>query len=420
MERTAGGSVYGLVGRTLGHSWSAPIHGALGNEAYRLIELEPEELAPFLSRPDIAGLNVTIPYKRDVVPHCDELSDDARAIGSVNTIVRNEDGQLIGHNTDAFGFGYLLDSAGISVAGEKVLVFGDGGASATVQWVLGERGAEVVVVSRSGPVTYADLDDHRDAGILINTTPLGMSPDVERMPVDPGGFPEATAAVDLIYNPFRTVFLQRAQDAGMRTADGLSMLVAQAVRAHELFFDTEVPRTGIERIIRDLRTSMTNIVLVGMPGSGKSTIGSLLGELSERPVLDTDAMIVERSGTPIPEIFASHGEPHFRELEHEAVREATSQHGAIIVTGGGAVLSEKNRALLRSSGLVYFLERDIDVLPRDGRPLSQNADLKGMYERRKPLYEAAADIVISNDRDPEAVAESIWRGFREDPDHQRA
>ena len=406
-----GEKLYGLLGRRLGHSWSVPIHRALGCEGYRLIELEPGELEGFLRRGDIGGLNVTIPYKRDVMQFCDEIDPAAQAIGSVNTLVRR-DGKVCGYNTDIDGFVYMLRRADISLAGKKVIVLGSGGASLTARAAAKREGArETVVVSRSGPDNYENLERHADGSVLINTTPVGMWPDMEGSPVALTRLPGLEAAADVIYNPGRTELLLQAEELGLRRTGGLSMLVRQAVRAEELFFDKAIPDSETGRILTQLRQDRTNIVLVGMPGCGKTAVGRELAALSGRTLADLDGELVRRAGKSIPEIFAEEGEGAFRELEGQVLAEACAGHGQIIATGGGAVLRAENRNAMRRTGRVYFIRRDLDVLPREGRPLSQSGDLAEMYRRRKPLYHAAADAVVDNSAALSETAALIWQDF---------
>ena len=409
-----GERIYGLLGRRLGHSWSVPIHQALGCEDYRLIELEPEELGNFLRREDIGGLNVTIPYKRDVMAFCDVIDEGAKAIGSVNTLVRRG-GKLYGYNTDIDGFLYMLRRARISLMGKKVVVLGSGGASLTAQAAAKREGArEVVVVSRTGPDNYENLPQrHGDAEVLVNTTPVGMWPRLEEAPVDLRLLPAVTDVVDVIYNPGRTNLLLQAKKGGLRRAGGLPMLVAQAKRAEELFFDKVIPDGETENIIAQLWRDRTNLVLVGMPGCGKTTVGRALARLSGKPFVDLDEEIVRRAGRPIPYIFQTEGEEAFRELEARVLAEICAQSGQVIATGGGAVLRAENRDIMRRAGRVYFLRRALEELPTDGRPLSQKGSLEEMYRVRKPLYSAAADTVIDNSVALEATAELIWRDFCE-------
>ena len=404
--------IYGLLGRKLGHSYSVPIHRALGNEAYALYELEPDALSAFLRRPDIGGLNVTIPYKRDVMTYCDELDETARQIGSVNTIVRRADGSLKGYNTDAYGLNYLADRTQISFAGRKMVVFGSGGASLTAQAVAKNGGARaVVVVSRSGEENYNNLERHADAEVLINTTPLGMVPNKGEMPADPALFPACKGVLDLVYNPRRTAFLLRAEELGIPCADGLGMLVAQAKAAEELFFDRAIDDGENRRILRLLRESMQNIVLIGMPGSGKTTVGAALGKLTGRRVIDLDEQIVGVAGRSIPEIFADSGEAAFRALEREQALVWGCESELILVCGGGIVKDERNYPALRQNGRIYQIARETTQLAREGRPLSAHADLDAMQRERAPLYRRFRDAEIANDASPEDAAQRIWNDY---------
>lgn len=415
-----GGTVYGLLGRKLGHSWSVPIHKALGCQDYRLIELEPEELAAFLRREDLGGVNVTIPYKRDVMPLCDEIDPGAQAIGSVNTIVRRSDGTLRGYNTDIDGFCYMARRAGISLTGEKVVILGSGGASLTAQAAARREGArEVVVISRSGENNYDNLSCHADAGIVVNTTPVGMFPGNGAAPVDLTAFPQCRGVLDVVYNPRRTALLLQARELGIPCCDGLPMLVAQAKAAEERFFETAIPDGENERILRQLRREMGNIVLIGMPGCGKSTIGQLLSEKTGREAVDIDQRIAERAGCSIPEIFARGGEAEFRALEREETARAGALTGKILLTGGGAVKTPENYAALHQNGRVYHLLRDLGTLPTDGRPLSQGADLAAMWRQREPLYRRFRDVTVDNNGAPEDTVDAIWRDFCENSDTER-
>ena len=409
-----GEKIYGLLGRRLGHSWSVPIHQALGCEDYRLIELEPEALGDFLRREEIGGLNVTIPYKREVMAFCDVIDPAAEAIGSVNTIVRRG-GKLYGYNTDIDGFLYMLRRAKISLTGKKVLILGSGGASLTAQAAARREGArEVVVVSRTGPDNYENLPQrHGDAEALVNTTPVGMWPNVEGSPVDLRLLPAVTDVVDVIYNPGRTNLLLQAEECGLRRTGGLSMLAAQAVRAEELFFDKTIPGGETENIITRLWQDRTNLVLVGMPGCGKTTVGQALARLSGKPFVDLDGEIVRRAGKPIPEIFAQDGEAAFRDLESQVLAEVCAGHGQVVATGGGAVLREENRRAMRRTGRVYVLRRALELLPTDGRPLSRQGGLEEMYQARRPMYSAAADVHVDNSAGVEETAGLIWRDFQE-------
>lgn len=406
--------IYGLLGRKLAHSWSVPIHKALGCENYRLIELEPEQLGEFLQQREIGGLNVTLPYKRTVMQYCDVIDEAAQAIGSVNTIVRKSDGKLHAYNTDAAGFIWMVQRAKIDFTGKKAVVLGSGGASLTAQAMAAKLGArEVVVISRSGENNYDNLSRHADAGIVINTTPVGMYPDIGKAAVDLRSFPNCTGVLDLIYNPRRTALILQAEVLGIRCSDGLPMLVAQAVAAEERFFDLPIPAEENDRILKMLRRDFTNIVLIGMPGCGKTTTGEILGRITGREVVDIDAEIVKWAGKSIPEIFAENSEAGFRAFERVFTDRFGAQPGRILVTGGGVVKNEQNYAALHQNGRIYHLRRRVEALERAGRPLSTGVDLPLMAVEREPLYARFRDAEIDNNGSVEDAAEAIWRDFNE-------
>ena len=398
----------GLLGEKLGHSYSPQIHHFLGSYAYNLYEISPQNLDDFFKNRDFDGINVTIPYKKAAVSYCQELSRAALHIGSVNTIVRRSDGSLYGDNTDYTGFLYLLDRSGLTVSGKKCLVLGSGGASLAVAAALRDRGAETVVISRSGPDNYENLDWHRDARLIVNATPVGMFPNVGKAALDVGRFPALEGVLDLIYNPARTKILLDAERLGLVTGNGLSMLVAQAHRAAELFTGETIDPSKIETIRGRLRRETENLILVGMPGCGKSTVGRALASRLGREFRDADQMIADRAGCSIPEIFAREGEQGFRVRETEILGELGKQSGLVIATGGGCVTRGENYPLLHQNGTIYFLERELSKLPKEGRPLSQRNDLEAMYEARLPQYRRFADRVIDNDReDPNWAVEAI-------------
>lgn len=404
--------IYGLIGRKLSHSYSVPIHRELGNSGYELFELEPEQLSGFFADPNIAGINVTIPYKHTVVQYCDVISPEAAETGSVNTVIRRSDGRLYGYNTDEYGFECMARRENISFEGKKVLVFGSGGASATVQSATKKLGASVItVISRSGKDNYQNLSRHYDADILVNATPLGLYPQNDGCVADPALFPNCTGVLDLVYNPLRTVFLQKAKALGMPTANGLDMLVAQAKMSEELFFDRKIPDGEIARISEKLRREMENIVLIGMPGCGKSTVGEILAAITSRQVIDIDAKVEETSGRTIPEIFKTDGEAAFRRLEAEQAALAGKERGAIIVTGGGVVKSIENYRHLHQNGRIFHLLRDTAALDLRGRPLSRAEDMEQMYKQRLPLYETFRDAAVDNNGTASDAAEKIWRQF---------
>ena len=388
----------GLLGRKLGHSYSPQIHRELSCYEYKLYEKEPEELEAFLKSGTFDGLNVTIPYKKTVMAYLDEISPEAAAIGSVNTIV-NRGGKLTGYNTDAFGFSWLLQKSGVEAADKKALVFGSGGASVTVCHVLKSLGAEpVVVISRTGENNYENLDRHLDAKLLINATPLGMYPNNGESPVDLTRFSALDGVLDVVYNPARTALMLQAEQLGIPHASGLSMLVAQAKKACEYFTGNPVPDAEIDRIERLLSRQMENIILIGMPGCGKSSVGKALAAVLNRTFLDADEEIVRRAGCSIPEIFAAQGEAGFRRAESAVLADLGKQSGIVLATGGGCVTRPENYPSLHQNGCIVWLTRDLSLLPTDGRPMSQANPLEALWEKRKALYEQFSDVKISNDR----------------------
>ena len=406
--------IYGLIGEKLGHSFSVPIHAMLGRKEYRLYELRREELAGFLANPNLGGLNVTIPYKREVMPYCAQIAPEAQQIGSVNTIV-NREGKLWAYNTDLYGFVYMVQSAGISMQGKKVLILGNGGTSLTAQAAAKKLGArEVVVMSRRAAVTYADLPKHTDSEILVNTTPVGMYPNNLQAVVELGAFANLSGVVDVIFNPARTKLVLEAAARGIPATGGLKMLVAQAKQAEEYFYGRAIDDARIEEIYRTLSCDTGNIVLTGMPGSGKTSVGRALAKMMGREAIDIDDEIAQAAGRSIPEIFQSEGEAGFRARESAAIREAGKGTGKVIMTGGGAVLREENYAPLKQNGRIYQLSRDIELLAMGGRPLSTGREaLYAMQEQRAPFYARFRDVCVENDTTVEEAARKILREFCE-------
>ena len=398
----------GLLGEKLGHSYSPQIHAELADYEYKLYEKAPDEVEDFVRRGDWHGLNVTIPYKKTVIPFCDELSETARAIGSVNTLLKRPDGTIFGDNTDAFGFETLLtQTLKADISGWKALVLGTGGASVTVCAMLRKRGAQVVPISRSGKDNYTNLEGHRDAKLLVNTTPVGMYPKNGASLVDLGVFPKLEAVLDVVYNPARTALLLQAEKRGIPCAGGLTMLVAQAKRSAEIFLAHALPDGEIARITRQLARQMQNVILIGMPGSGKSTVGRLLAEKLGRPLLEADKELEKAAGMSIPVIFANEGEAGFRKRETRILSDLGKQSGTVISTGGGCVTREENYPLLHQNGVIVWVRRDLNCLAREGRPLSLNADLSAMYAVRAPLYERFADFAVDNDGNAEDTVNLI-------------
>ena len=391
---------YGLLGEKLGHSFSPQIHRELGGYDYALMEVAREALPAFFAARDFSAINVTIPYKQAVLPWLNSVSEAAQRIGAVNTIVKAADGGLHGYNTDYYGFTMMARRSGVPISGRKCLVLGSGGASKTVCVCLADMGAaEVTVISRSGPDNYENISRHADAQIIVNATPVGMYPNNGQSPVDLNGFPHLEGVLDLIYNPARTALLLQAEALGIPHLNGLYMLAAQAKQASELFRGTRIADSEIDRITALIAAQTANIVLIGMPGSGKTTVGSLLAAQMGRPFLDTDRMIEAQAGASCGDYLRSHGEDAFRKLETEVLRQACKRSGCVIATGGGVVTRPENRDIMRQNGKIFHLMRPLSALSQEGdRPLSATPEkLRALWEARAPLYAGMRDAAIQND-----------------------
>lgn len=400
--------MYGLLGEKLGHSFSPEIHSMLGNYEYRLFEVEKNELENFIKHGEWDGINVTIPYKKTVMSYLDEISENAQKIGSVNTVVRRSNGTLFGDNTDYYGFLYTVKRSGINFGGKKVLMLGTGGASLAVKAVISDLNAgEIISISRSGENNYQNIKNHADADIIVNTTPVGMYPKNLVSPVKVSDFTRLSAVFDIIYNPQKTQLVLDAEKLDIPAFSGLSMLVAQAKRASEIFFDKEIDDSVTEKILNKVSTDMKSIVLIGMPGSGKSSIGTFLAEKTGREFLDTDEEAEEIAGSSPAEIIKTQGEKSFRKIENEAVKSICKLSGKIIATGGGVVTNEDNFDAIRQNSTVFFINRDISVLPTDNRPLSQKNSLDDMFKIRLPLYRKFCDFEIDGNGTIEEVAQRI-------------
>ena len=423
---------YGLIGEKLGHSFSKIIHEKLADYTYELCPLAKDELDAFMTAKQFKAINVTIPYKQDVIPYCDVLDDSAKRIGVVNTIV-NRDGKLFGYNTDFAGFLYNLNAHGITLKDKKVMICGSGGTCKTVTAVAEYMGAkEILVVSRSkkeNAVTYEECIRHKDVDVVVNASPKGMYPDNGESPLDLSNFPNCKAVVDVIYNPLKTRLLQEAEQLGMKAVNGLEMLVAQAKFAVEHFLSTEIENDKIDQITLELLKQLTNIVLIGMPSSGKTLTGKALCKYIDKTVVDTDAVIVERSGMSIKEMFARHGEAYFRQWEHDVIEEFSKQNGLIIATGGGAIKNEENIQNLKQNGVVMFIDRDLEhLLVTDDRPLSKDTNaVAKLYEERYPLYTKYGDLRVPNNypmeisqQELDELMNTILEGYHEILCHQWA
>ena len=387
---------FGLIGRKLSHSFSPAIHSLIGEYEYNLYPLEPDELENFVKNTDLDGFNVTIPYKTDIIPFCASLSNRARRIGSVNTVIRTPEGWH-GDNTDYDGFLGMFRDVAEAFRGKKALVLGNGGASRTVQAVLEDCSINYVVVSRSGQNNYNNLSLNADASLIVNTTPVGMYPENGCSPIDLRLFPSCRLVLDLVYNPAKTALLLDAEELGIEARGGLTMLAAQGVGAGELFLGRSLPPTLSDSIRDSILRQTLNIVLIGMPGCGKSTVARILAEKTGRTVLDTDVLLRERAGMSIPEIFERFGETEFRRLETEVLRDVTKESGKIIATGGGVVTIPENRHLIKQNSTCIFLDCPKEKLATDGRPLTAARGIDRLLADRLPLYRSWCDLTVKAD-----------------------
>ncbi len=409
---------YGLIGEKLGHSFSPEVHAALGDRDYRLVELAPTELDGFLRERRFEAINVTIPYKTAVIPYLDAIDGAAAAIGAVNTVCRVGD-KLYGYNTDFAGMCDLIRRVTPELSGKKALILGSGGTAKTARAVLAHLGArEILTVSRApkdGVIDYATAEhDHTDADFILNATPVGMYPELDACPIDISNFDRLCGLVDVIYNPLRTDLVLEAKKRAVPAEGGLYMLVSQAIHAREHFTGHAIAPELAESVFASIRQSKENIVLVGMPGCGKTTVGRKLAQSLDRPFIDTDELIVKDIGRSIPEIFSQRGEEAFRDIESEVIRRSCkSTRGAVIATGGGAILRAENIRALRRVGRIYFLDRELEnIKPTDGRPLSRDREaLKARYAERYPLYLASADAVIAPNEELHSRIEAIRKDF---------
>lgn len=411
---------YGLIGEKLSHSWSAAIHEKLGSFPYQLHELSASELKGFLKDQPWQGLNVTIPYKKDACALADSASEDAQAVGAANTLVKDVNGFIAADNTDVYGFEYLVKSLKFNLSQKKAMVFGAfGGAGQAICYALKKGGAYVVGVSRNPhesssyvdcAITYDQLKLHYDADLLVNATPVGMFPHAGDSPLSKeelAAFISLQCVIDLIYNPLRSQLLLDTESLGILNANGLKMLVAQAARASSLFLGQDVSGSQIENISREFHDSKENIVLIGMPGVGKTSTGEALAKLLNRPWIDTDFLIKQKAHCEAATYLQTHGEAAFRRLEHEVIQEISSMSSAVISCGGGVVVTPSNYQLLRQNGKLVYLTRPLEDLAIAGRPLSQSVGIQELAAVRIPLYEAWADVTFSCLGSPDADAKSL-------------
>ena len=408
---------YGLIGEKLGHSYSKIIHRMLGNSEYELREIAPNDLDKFMREKDFLGINVTIPYKQAVIPYLDEIDESAKNIGAVNTIV-NRDGKLYGYNTDYYGMIELFHHAKVDPHGKKAVILGSGGTSKTAKAVLTTLGAkEILTVSRSGEgdtITYGELyEKHSNTEIIVNTTPIGMYPNIYGCPIDISNFSSLTGVIDAVYNPINTTLVQNARNVEASAEGGLYMLVGQAAVAYDRFFDKEQGSALIDSIYNKIKQDKESIVLIGMPASGKSTVGKILAERLGREFVDTDDLITERIGMTISDYFKQEGEEQFRMIEAEVVKELADKTSLVIATGGGAILKRENVENLRYNGRLFFIDRPLKKLvPTESRPLSADkASIEKRYNERYSIYCDLCDRRIDADCDANGVAERILENY---------
>ncbi len=411
--------MYGLIGETLGHSFSKEIHEQLADYTYHLYPLNKKEFHTFMTAREFRAINVTIPYKQAVLPYLDGIDDKAQRIGAVNTIVHNE-GRLIGYNTDYDGFLYTLRQHRIQVIGKKVLMLGNGGAAQAVKAVLHDLHAKEIILVKSRPsketIRYEEAYRcHRDAAIIINTSPVGMFPNNDS-PIDLRQFPSLEHVVDIIYNPLRTSLIMQAKELGIPTAGGLEMLIAQAKAAVEHFTGNRISDSSIHTIYRNILCTQSNLVLIGMPSSGKTTVGNIMAKKLHKNFVDIDEEIVKESGKSIRELFAENGEGYFRDMEEMITKRFAMRHNQVIATGGGCIKRSSNIRHLQQNGILFFLDRSKELLVSKDieRPLSSSREkVYQMYDDRFPIYRQYADCIIKNDKTAEEAAKEIQRRYAE-------
>ena len=403
---------YCLIGKTLKHSLSPEIYKGFGLDGYSLVELEDKKaLEKFITDNSYHGFNVTIPYKQEIMKYLKGISEEASSIGAVNTVVRKEDG-LYGYNTDILGIEHAIKLAGIKLEGQVVAILGTGGTSKTAKYLAEKHNAkEIIVVSRKGPINYKNIYDYKDINVIINTTPVGMYPNGDGVPIDITKFKKLTGVYDAIYNPLTTNLVREAKKRNIPSDNGLSMLVEQGREAMVIY--GIAPKNDAQSVINSIKKEMYNIVLIGMPGCGKSTIGKALADLMKRPFYDTDDEIIKIEDTSIPVIFKEKGEKYFRDLESKVISSVGNLKGSIISLGGGAVLKEENRNILARNGIIVYIKRDIEKLEIDGRPLSQSNNLSDMLKQREPIYKTFSTYTVENNGELEKAIKNTYDKFME-------
>lgn len=388
---------YGLIGKKLRHSYSPQIHKALGGYQFGIFEREPEELDAFMKEKSFNGICVTIPYKKDVIKYCSNLSEVAKESDSVNVIVKQDDGTLFGYNTDYYGFKYMLDKEGIDVKDKKCMILGTGGVSGTVRKALMDLGAAaIVMISRTGEDNYENLDKHYDAEIIVNATPVGMYPNNGEVPIDITNFTSCEALVDLIYNPLRSKLVLDARKMGILSCGGMRMLVAQAAEACRLFTGKEISEEEIEKVVLDTEREQANIVMIGMPGAGKTSMGKILSLSLDREFIDMDCMVRNKTGMTPADIIENEGVDAFRTIETDNLRKALRRGGKVIACGGGVVERDENCDIIKENSIVVYLKRDLDKLHVSGRPLTREKGVEELFRERGKKYESWSDVEIDN------------------------
>ena len=408
---------YGLIGEHLGHSFSKAIHEKIGDYVYEIKEIEPENVETFISKRDFVGINVTIPYKEKVMPMLDYIDDKAKKIGAVNTVI-NKNGKLYGYNTDYMGLKALILHTGAEIEGKKVLIIGTGGTSKTAKAVTTDMGAKKILFvsyrKTDVSLTYEEVYcNHTDVDVIFNTSPVGMYPKNDASPIDLKKFTRLEAVIDVVYNPMKTKLVKEAEDLGIKASTGLYMLSAQAVYAYEHFCGKEATKELCDKVYSDVFKEKCNIILVGMPSSGKTSVGKVISNLIDKQFVDTDDEIVKREGIDIPTIFETKGEDYFRDLEAKIVEDVSKLNNLVIATGGGAILRKSNVDALKQNGKIYFIDRSLEkLLPTEDRPLAKDREaIEKRYNERYEVYKESADVIVNGDGTVDSVAKEIYKDF---------